>query len=121
LRVSRSLSIVATAVAALVALGASNAAAATHCGDISAKAPSGDVWKSDHFTVTHMSCSRGHAVMKAMIRGNHIVGGGYGHYQVVGHAYGFTCRSRKAAVHYFEFSCRNGNASLHTFIADMTR
>jgi len=92
-------------------------AAAKRCASVAAQTPDGYTWKTRDVTVKRTNCKTSRKVLVKMIERGTVAGGGYGEYKVIGRTGGFTCRSRKAAVHYFEARCTKGSALIHGYFS----
>ena len=81
--------------------------------------PAGDfVYKGMRISVLGgASCASARSVLRQMVLDDTVLGGGYGDHRTVGSSGGFTCRSRKAAVHYQEMVCVAGKRRIHGFLA----
>ena len=113
------LSVACATAPALAAASPVATSSSTKCSNTGASTPDGTRWKTMSVTVVATTCSTGRSVLKRMILDGTVVGGGYGDYKVVGKSSGFTCRSRKAAVHDFEFLCTRGSRRVHGFIYEV--
>lgn len=64
-----------------------------------------------------VACQDATGVLRDMVLADTVLGGGYGEYRSLGKSNGFTCRGRKAAVHYQELVCTQGTRRIHGFLS----